>query len=151
MSRPLLGAVTAWLAAILFSVAEPSMEAEVSSKAKFVRLREGSRIYLDREVVYHSVPEKFAGYKVSVRNFRSEKPVRFKVRKAGTVRLVASSTRLAELLSDGWSEAGRITTLDAEGRVSQGTICVIEKRLDIGDYSISSKNAGCLGVRLLKK
>ena len=139
------------IAAASLSAIEQSIEAKIYSREKFVRLRNGTPLYSEKEVAYHSFPEKFDGYRISVRNLRSEEPVRFKVKKAGLVRIAAAGVLLSDLRNDGWIDVGTVDFIDASGTIFEGQIAILEKNLNVGDYTIPAKNGGAFGARLLIK
>lgn len=137
------------LTAVLFAAAEEPDEARIYSKDKFNRLRAGTNAFPDSELVYHSIPEQFVGYKVTLRRFESPDPVKFKVKTPGLVRLLAQGTLLRTLTSQGWEQIGEVTLADSNGSEKPVRIYVLSKQHDVGEYSIPSE--GNFGIRLLVK
>ena len=136
-------------AAVLLSDAKESSEVSVYSKGPFIRLRKGIQVYPIGLAVFHSFPSEFEGHKVTSRKVGASDPVEFEVKNAGIVRLVVAGKPLTELASKGWVEVGKVTIVNPDGHVFPYPILILEKRLEVGEYSMPSE--GNFGVRLLKK
>jgi hypothetical protein len=74
--------------------------------------------------------------------------VEFKVKKAGLVRIAAAGPPVGRLRREGWTEITSVELENPDGNHS-GLVVILEKRLDVGSYSIPSQ--GNFGIRLLMR
>ena len=125
--------------------------AEIFSKAKFVHFKKYTNVYIseDHPIQYYSIPDEFEGHHIALRAIQSENPVRFKVKRAGFVRIVAAGRPINRLLSEGWVEIDRVTLATQDGQILPDPIYILEKYLDEGEYVIPCE--GTFGIRLLKE
>ena len=148
MAGPALFTVALLSAAPLYA-ARPHGEAKLYCRDKFVRFSPNYNIYLgEAELYFHSVPEAFKGCKITARNVCSSKPVVFKVKRAGLVRIAAAGPPVGRLRNEGWTEVDSIELENPDGNHS-GLVVILEKRLEVGSYSIPSQ--GNFGTRLVMR
>lgn len=146
MKKLMLIVMSALFVVTLPSDAKETGDAKVYCTAEFIRLREGVNLYgSDREKpCFRNIPKKFEGRKITLRATMSTAPLEFEVKEAGIVTLV-TDLNAKKLIEQGWVKVDEISF---DGSHGLGTLYILQKKLDVGEYSIPSN--GHHGIRLVK-
>lgn len=110
-------------------IEEDSAQAKISSKLKFSRFRNGTKLVQGYVAFYSDVPEKYEGWMVSTVDHKTTDPIEFKVKEAGIVSVVAHLEMSKKLSSENWKKVGTLTFNNKHG------LAIMEKYLEVGEYS----------------
>jgi len=126
----------------------PIVECELA----FVQFKEGQKLFTNRDYELTKVPDEYNSFLVSIAAGLSHKPLKFIVKKAGIITILAEHADhasgegddCADLKLDGWIDIAVVSRTP----IRDDKWCVImQKVLEKGTYEIPSKSF--LGVRLL--
>ncbi len=120
----------------------PVVRAKVSCKKQFTEFKNKATTHPDMDTagVFIDVPEIYSGWKIS---YSGDKPLKFKVKKAGIVTVATPQASTGYLTSDGWKEVG-IYHLHFSNRQSgtKYTSLIFEKYLGEGEYELKGNVEG---------
>lgn len=123
-------------------------QAEVKCNTPFVRFRDGSNLYENKDDTYGDVDARFKGFDIMLRESGNTNPVNFEVEKEGYIYIVSGGASKHYLTENEWEEMGKVCTTFGVGNRAI-TLIGYQKKLAKGEYSMPT--LGRYGVRLLQK
>ena len=131
------------LSALSIAKADSESFADVYCKAKYEKFKDGSPLYTDSgiDIVLNNVPEKYKKCKITKSTYRSEEPIKFKIKEDGVVLIVIHEHAVEKYTSDGWNKKEEIECIDNNAREGLGKkkFFLLSKHYVKGEYEMKAE------------